>query len=203
VRRECIRFLSILAWPAWVYSVAPAGTALHLILLAFGSIIPAIVLAASFRLDEELAASVLSAIIGNLDEAATLSLQGAQSEATRLNHDFVGTEHLLLGLLRAKGSTVAKIMKNRGVTAQTVAAAIEREICLGRPGPVPQSLPQTPRVNRALKIAASEARATNRQAITTEHLLLGLLLEGTGVAARVLARLGVDADQVRREIEHL
>ena len=193
--RECIRFLSILASPAWVYSVSPANITLHLLLLAFASIIPAIVLAASFRMDAELG----EASLANLDVAAALSLDGAQLEAARLHHDFVGTEHLLLALLRAEGSVVASAMERRGMTAQAIAAAIEREIIIGPAGPVPQNLPRTPRANRALKLAAKEAGDANRP-VTPEYLFLGLLLEGEGVAARVLTRLGLDAEELRQEI---
>ena len=194
--REGIRFLSILAWPAWVYSVSPAGITLHLLLLAFASIIPAIVLAASFRMDAQ---ASFSLVLANLDEAAALSLEGAQLEAARLYHDFVGTEHLLLALLRAEGSVVASALERRGVTAQAIAVAIEREVIVGQAGPVSQNLPRTPRANRALELAAKEAGAVNRP-VTPEYLFLGLLLEGTGVAARVLTRLGVDAEELRREI---
>jgi hypothetical protein len=192
--RESIRFLSILAWPAWVYSVSPADVTLHLLLLAFASIIPAIVLAASFRMDVELS----EASLANLDVAAALSLEGAQLEAARLHHDFVGTEHLLLALLR-EGSVVASVMERRGVTAQAIAVAIEREVIVGQAGPVSQNLPRTPRANRALELAAKEAGAVNRP-VTPEYLFLGLLLEGSGVAARVLTRLGLDAEDLRREI---
>jgi len=200
--RECLRFLTILAWPSWVYSVAAAGTTLHLVLLAFGSIIPALALAASFRLDGESRSPLFLGVIpGNLDEATQSSLKAAQLEAARLRHDFVGTEHLLLALLREQGNAIAKVMNSRGITAEALAAAIEKEICTGQARPASQVLPHTPRANRALKLAAGEARAANRHSITPEHLFLGLLLEGDGIAARVLVRLGVEANQVRREIQ--
>jgi hypothetical protein len=201
--RELVRFASILAWPAWVYSVPPEiGPGFHLALLGFGSIIPALVLAFSFGLElERPAPLLLPVILASFDEPAKRSLENARMEAIRFQHDFIGTEHLLLGLLRDEQSLAAKVMSKRGVTARVVATAIEQEVPRGHARAASQNPPRTPRANRALELAANEARAMNRDVIKPEHLFLGLLLEGSGIAARVLTRLGVKAEAVRQEIQ--
>jgi len=203
VSREIIRFASILAWPAWVYSVpAEGGPVLHLALLGFGSIVPALVLATSFRLEQEWPEPLqVSMLPAGLDETTKRMLDVARTEALQLKHDFIGTEHLLLALLREEQSPAARVMASTGVTAVAAVGAVERELSAGQAAPRDaQALPRTPRANRALELAANEARAMGRDVINAEHLFLGLLLEGTGVAARVLKRLGANAEAVRQEI---
>jgi len=127
------------------------------------------------------------------------SLEAARGEAARFHHDFIGTEHMLLGLLEAENGTVTQILKQRGITRETLREYIAR---LVGTGPVPSSTGErparyTPRLGKALALAAKEARTRNRGDVTGEQILLGLMKEGSGVAAQVLKQFGVRPDAVR------
>src|SRR4051812_3459920 len=124
---------------------------------------------------------------------AQQTLELARAEAPRLNHDFIGTEHVLLGLLNSPASIVPNIMRRMGVDTETVRQEIAALIGPGLPAQrVAATLPYTPRAIRALSLAAGEAEALKQTHVTPEHILLGLLKEGSGVAAVVLRKLGVD-----------
>jgi len=129
----------------------------------------------------------------------TLELGG--KEALGLHHHFIGTEHVLLGLLELKTGVVCGVLHRLGVDRKIVRTEIEKVV---GPGPAEQMTempPYTPRVKKALAIAGSEARALNHTHVGAEHIFLGLLLEGGGVAARVLKNLGVNIQTAREEIQ--
>ncbi len=123
----------------------------------------------------------------------------AQEEARRLGHNFVGTEQILLGLLKEGTGVAAKVLKSVGVNL--IDARIEVEKIIGRgSGFVGVEIPLTPRAKRVLELSLKEARQLGHNYIGTEHLLLGLLLEGEGVAGRVLENLGVNLAKVRMQV---
>jgi len=123
----------------------------------------------------------------------------AQEEARRLGHNFVGTEQILLGLIGEGTGVAAKVLKTMGVNLKD--ARIEVEKIIGRgSGFVAVEIPFTPRAKRVLELSLEEARQLGHNYIGTEHLLLGLIREGEGVAARVLENLGVDLSKVRTQV---
>jgi len=121
-------------------------------------------------------------------------------EARGFHHDFIGTEHVLLGLLESKAGGISVVLQRVGVDSKIVRAEIEKIVGNGRAGQSVQSLPYTPRVKKALAHAAAEARALNQTEVGAELIFLGLLLEGGGVAALVLKTLGVNIQTARSEI---
>jgi ATP-dependent Clp protease ATP-binding subunit ClpC len=123
----------------------------------------------------------------------------AQEEAGRLGENYVSTEHLLLGLVREPDSVAARILERMGVSLSRVRSEIERQVSRGE-GRLGQETQLTPRAKRVIDLAYDEARQLNNNYIGTEHLLLGLIREGEGLAGRVLARLGVDLERARREV---
>ncbi|PSO52872.1 MAG: ATP-dependent Clp protease ATP-binding subunit ClpC [Cyanobacteria bacterium QH_8_48_120] len=132
-------------------------------------------------------------------EKAIKVIMLAQEEARRLGHNFVGTEQILLGLIGEGTGVAAKVMKSMGVNLKD--ARIEVEKIIGRgSGFVAVEIPFTPRAKRVLELSLEEARQLGHNYIGTEHLLLGLIREGEGVAARVLENLGVDLSKVRTQV---
>jgi hypothetical protein len=129
-------------------------------------------------------------------ERARKVLSLAQEEAQRFNHNYIGTEHLLLGLVREGDGVAAKVLSNLGVELNKVRSAVEHiigrgdRIVLGEIG-------LTPRAKKVIELAVDEARRLNHHYIGTEHLLLGLVREGEGIAAGVLESLGVNLERVR------
>ncbi len=131
-------------------------------------------------------------------ERARRVLTLAQEEAQRFNHNYIGTEHLLLGLVREGDGVAAKVLSNLGVDLNKVRSAVEFIIGRGdRSGTGEIGL--TPRAKKVIELAVDEARRLNHSYIGTEHLLLGLVREGEGVAAGVLESLGVNLERVRGE----
>ncbi len=127
----------------------------------------------------------------------------ATQEAQRFNHEYVGTEHILLGLVQEGTGVGANVLKNLGVDLQKVRMEVER---LAKSGPemvTMGKLPQTPRAKKVIEYAIEEARNLDHNYVGTEHLLLGLLREGEGVAAQVLMNMGLKLDEVREEVLHL
>ncbi|MDP2939597.1 MAG: ATP-dependent Clp protease ATP-binding subunit [Candidatus Omnitrophota bacterium] len=127
----------------------------------------------------------------------------AKEEARRFNHDYIGTEHILLGLVREGEGVAAAVLQKLGLNLETIRLEVEK---LVQPGPATQVLgdiPFTPRSKKTLELSAEEARALGHNYIGTEHLLLGLLREGEGVAAQVLINLGLDLNRVRSEVMNL
>ena len=124
----------------------------------------------------------------------------AKEEARRFNHDYIGTEHILLGLIREGEGVAAAVLEKMGVDLQTIRLEVEKVV---QPGPTTQILgdiPFTPRAKKALELAAEEARALGHNYIGTEHILLGIIREGESVASQVLLNLGLDLDRVRNEV---
>ncbi len=127
----------------------------------------------------------------------------AKEEARRFNHDYIGTEHLLLGLIREGEGVAAAVLQKLGLDLETIRVEVEK---LVQPGPQTQVLgdiPFTPRSKKALELSAEEARALGHNYIGTEHLLLGLVKEGEGMAYRVLLNLGLDLGKLRNEVMEL
>jgi hypothetical protein len=132
---------------------------------------------------------------------ALQSLELARAEAPRLNHDFIGTEHVLLGLLNSPSDIVPKVMRRLGVQSDAVRSEITKLIGPGLPAVrATVSIPYTPRATRALALAVAEAEALHQSQISPEHIFLGLIKEGEGVAGIVLRSLGVDVKRTREEI---
>jgi ATP-dependent Clp protease ATP-binding subunit ClpC len=127
----------------------------------------------------------------------------AKEEARRFNHDYIGTEHLLLGLIREGEGVAAAVLQKLGVDLEAIRIEVEK---LVQPGPQTQvvgDIPFTPRSKKALELSAEEARALGHNYIGTEHLLLGLVKEGEGMAYRVLLNLGLDLGKLRSEVMEL
>lgn len=124
----------------------------------------------------------------------------AKEEARRFNHDYIGTEHILLGLIREGEGVAAAVLEKMGLDLETIRLEVEKVV---QPGPSTQILgdiPFTPRAKKALELAAEEARALGHNYIGTEHILLGIIREGESVASQVLLNLGLDLDRVRTEV---
>ena len=132
-------------------------------------------------------------------EKAIKVIMLAQEEARRLGHNFVGTEQVLLGLIGEGTGVAAKTLKSMGVNLKDARAEVEKIIGRGS-GFVAVEIPFTPRAKRVLELSWDEARQLGHNYIGTEHLLLGLIREGEGVAARVLENLGVDLNKVRSNV---
>src|SRR5689334_6076263 len=122
----------------------------------------------------------------------------AQEEAGRLGENYVSTEHLLLGLVRENDSVAARILDRMGVSLGRIRSEIERQVTRGD-GRLGQDMELSPRAKRVIDLAYDEARMLNNNYIGTEHLLLGLIREGEGLAGRVLAKIGVDLERTRQE----
>ena len=123
----------------------------------------------------------------------------AQEEAQRFNHNYIGTEHLLLGLVREGDGIAARVLANLGVQLPKVRSAVEFIIGRGD-GLVVGDPGLTPRAKKVIELAMDEARRLNNHYIGTEHLLLGLVREGEGIAAGVFESLGVSLEKVRHEV---
>ncbi len=127
----------------------------------------------------------------------------AQEEAKRLNHDYVGTEHLLLGLVALGEGVAAKVLHTLGIDLRKVRSEVEKLVGTGDNVMLLGEIPFTPRAKKVLELAVEEAQSMNHSYVGTEHLLLGLLREEEGIAARVLENLGVRIADVREEIINL
>jgi ATP-dependent Clp protease ATP-binding subunit ClpC len=126
----------------------------------------------------------------------------AQDEARLLNHSFIGTEHILLGLIREGQGVGAQALQSLGISLEAVRGKVEETI--GMAGTAPSGAPPfTPRAKKVLELSLREALQMNHSYIGTEHLLLGLVREGEGVAATVLVSLGADLGRVRQEVVNL
>ncbi|MGZ3583547.1 MAG: Clp protease N-terminal domain-containing protein, partial [Ktedonobacterales bacterium] len=133
------------------------------------------------------------------DEQARKVLNLAQEEAMRLNHNYIGTEHLLLGLVDVDDSRAVGILQGLGVRPQKV--RIQVDMIIGhKDRPVVGEVGLTPRSKKVMELAVDEARRLNHRYIGTEHLLLGLICEGEGIAAGVLTSMGVNLERVRDAI---
>jgi ATP-dependent Clp protease ATP-binding subunit ClpC len=144
-------------------------------------------------------------VADNLDrftKRARRVLTRAGEEARRLNHRFIGTEHILLGLVAEDGGVAMRVLERLGISAEQVRAAVERAVGRGtRPTFTQPTL--TPRTKRVIELAVDEARLLGHHYIGTEHLLLGLVREGEGVAVDVLRQLGATPDKIREQVTQL
>jgi predicted dehydrogenase len=152
------------------------------------------------RLFTQPAARPEAGTMNNFTPRAQQALALARKEADRFNHNFVGTEHLLLGLIALGQGTAVTVLRKLGLDLNTVRAEVEKQVGTGPDQRVFYKIPYTPRVKKVLALAAKEARNLNHIYIGTEHILLGLLREGNGVAGRVLKNLGMDTEKTRIEI---
>lgn len=138
--------------------------------------------------------------MNNFTPRAQQVLALARKEADRFNHNFVGTEHLLLGLIKLGQGVAVSVLQKLGLDLETVRMEVEKQVGTGPDQKMIGNIPYTPRVKKVLNLAAREAKNLNHTYVGTEHILLGLLREGDGVAARVLKNLDVDIEQTRQEI---
>ena len=138
--------------------------------------------------------------MNNFTPRAQQVLALARKEADRFNHNFVGTEHLLLGLIKLGQGVAVNVLQKLGLDLETVRLEVEKQVGTGPDQKMIGNIPYTPRVKKVLSLAAKEAKGLNHTYVGTEHILLGLLREGDGVAARVLKNLDVDIEQTRSEI---
>src|SRR5256884_240502 len=140
------------------------------------------------------------AMSNNFTPRAQQVLALARKEADRFNHNFVGTEHLLLGLIKLGQGVAVNVLQKMGLDLETVRMEVEKQVGTGPDQKMIGNIPYTPRVKKVLALAGKEAKNLNHTYVGTEHILLGLLREGDGVAARVLKNLDVDIEQTRQEI---
>lgn len=138
--------------------------------------------------------------MNNFTPRAQQVLALARKEADRFHHNYVGTEHILLGLIKLGQGVAVSVLQKMGLDLETVRNAVEKQVGSGPEGKAAGSIPYTPRVKKVLALAGKEAKALNHSYVGTEHILLGLLREGEGVAARVLKSLDVDIERTRNEI---
>jgi ATP-dependent Clp protease ATP-binding subunit ClpC len=124
----------------------------------------------------------------------------AQEEARLLDHDYIGTEHLLLGLIQEGEGVAAAALRELGVSLEAVRQKVEEIIGRGEHAPPPSHIPFTPRAKKVLELSLRESRQLGHNYIGTEHILLGLIREGEGVAAQVLTSLGADLNTVRQQV---
>lgn len=138
--------------------------------------------------------------MNNFTPRAQQVLALARKEADRFNHNYVGTEHILLGLIKLGQGVAVSVLKNMGLDLETVRIEVEKQVGSGPESKISGNIPYTPRVKKVLSLSNKEAENLDHSYVGTEHLLLGLLREGEGVAARVLTSLNVDINQTRQEI---
>src|SRR6184192_2452668 len=132
-------------------------------------------------------------------------MQLANQEAQRFNHEYIGTEHILLGLVKEGSGVAANVLKNLDVDLRKIRLEVEKIVQTGPGGDqvVLGKLPHTPRAKKVIEYSVEEARNLNHNYVGTEHLLLGLLREQEGVAAQVLMNLGMKLEDVREEVLNL
>lgn len=139
-------------------------------------------------------------MMNNFTPRAQQVLALARKEADRFNHNYVGTEHLLLGLIKLGQGVAVNVLQKMGLDLETVRMEVEKQVGSGPETKMVGNIPYTPRVKKVLALAGKEAKSLNHSYVGTEHILLGLLREGEGVAARVLKNLEIDIERTRNEI---
>src|SRR3989338_6843952 len=137
--------------------------------------------------------------MNNFTPRAQQVLALARKEADRFNHNYVGTEHLLLGIIKLGQGVAVSVLNRLNIELETVRMEVEKQVGTGPDQKMVGNIPYTPRVKKVLALAQKEAKALNHSYVGTEHILLGLLREGDGVAARVLKSLEVDIEKARQK----
>ncbi|MCA9096465.1 MAG: NDP-hexose 4-ketoreductase, partial [Planctomycetaceae bacterium] len=130
-------------------------------------------------------------------------MQLANQEAQRFNHEYIGTEHILLGLVKEGSGVAANVLKNLDIDLRKIRTEVEKIVQAGPDMVTMGKLPQTPRAKKVIEYSMEEARQLNHNYVGTEHILLGLLREQEGVAAQVLMNLGLKLEDVREEVLNL
>lgn len=138
--------------------------------------------------------------VSNFTPHSQQALAFARREADRLHHNFVGTDHLFLGMMKLEDCTAVRVLRNMGVVLDTVRTEIEKQIGSAPDQIIIGNIPYTPRVKKVLALAAKESVALQHTYVGTEHILLGILREGDGIPARVLAALDIRLDDTRKEV---
>ncbi|HEX3625274.1 MAG TPA: Clp protease N-terminal domain-containing protein, partial [Verrucomicrobiae bacterium] len=138
--------------------------------------------------------------MSNFTPRAQQVLALARKEADRFNHNYLGTEHLLLGLIKLGQGVAVNVLQGMGIDLETVRMEVEKQTGTGPDQKMIGNIPYTPRVKKVLDLARREAKNLNHTYIGTEHLLLGLLREGDGIAAQVLRNLDVDIEEARQRV---
>jgi hypothetical protein len=146
------------------------------------------------------ASSPVDQSLSNFTPRAQKVLALARQEAERFHHHFIGTEHLLLGIIKLGQGTAVTVLNQMGLDLETVRREVEKQVGMGPDQKVIGYVPFTPRVKKALSIAVKEANALHHTYVGTEHILLGILREGDGVAGRVLKSLGIDTEVARQHL---
>lgn len=143
------------------------------------------------------------AMFNRFTERARKVILLAKEEAKRFNHDYIGTEHVLLGLVREGEGVAAAVLESLGLSSEKIRLEVEKLVKVGPSTVVSGDIPFTPKAKKVMELAVDEAVSLGHNYIGTEHLLLGLLREGEGVAAQVLLNLGLDLNKVRGEVMRL
>lgn len=138
--------------------------------------------------------------MNNFTPRAQQVLALARKEADRFNHNYIGTEHVLLGLIKLGQGVAVSVLQRMGLDLESVRMEVEKEVGTGPDTKSSTNIPYTPRVKKVLALANKEAKQLNHSYVGTEHILLGLLREGEGMAARVLTSLNVDLQTTRNEV---
>jgi ATP-dependent Clp protease ATP-binding subunit ClpC len=138
-----------------------------------------------------------------LTERARKVMSLANQEARRLHHEYISTEHLLLGIIQEGGGIAASALRSLGLDFGKIRAEVEQLAPAGRDSANIGKLPQSPEARKVLELAAEEARGQHHSYVGTEHLLIGMLLKTDSIAARVLTQLGITVAAARQEIDEL
>ena len=141
--------------------------------------------------------------MNNFTPRAQQVLALARKEADRFHHNYVGTEHILLGLIKLGQGVAVSVLQKMGLDLETVRSAVEKQVGTGQETKPQPSIPFTPRVKKVLALAGKEAKALNHSYVGTEHILLGLLREEEGLAARVLESLDITVEEVRAQVARI
>ena len=139
-------------------------------------------------------------MMNNFTPRAQQVLALARKEADRFNHNYVGTEHLLLGLIKLGQGVAVNVLQKMGLDLETVRMEVEKQVGSGPETKMVGNIPYTPRVKKVLALAGKEAKSLNHSYVGTEHILLGLLREQEGVAAQVLMNLGLTVENTRNQV---
>ena len=140
---------------------------------------------------------------GRFTDRARKVMQLADQEAQRFNHEYIGTEHILLGLIKEGSGVAANVLKNLDVDPRKIRLEVEKLVLSGPGMLIMGKLPQTPRAKKVIEYSMEEARNLNHNYVGTEHILLGLLREDGGVAAKILMNVGLNLGRVREEVRRL